>query len=166
MKQTKTQKVMKYVAKHPNAKAGDIAKATNVGVSYVYTVISKAKKVGKARTLPLTGITPKQASDMAWKLSQGRSKMRGRPPQRMRTIAEFVSDTPIATRMRTAADNVNHPEHYKTGGIETIDFIEAKDLGYHLGNVIKYITRAEHKGNRKEDLLKAQWYLNRAIGKL
>jgi len=39
-------------------------------------------------------------------------------------------------------------------------------LSYHLGNVVKYITRAEHKGNRKEDLLKAQWYLNRAIEKL
>ena len=85
---------------------------------------------------------------------------------RMQTIAVGVSDTSVKGRMFTAADNVNHPEHYKTGGIETIDFIEAKDLGYHLGNVIKYITRAEHKGNRKEDLLKAQWYLNRAIGKL
>ena len=68
--------------------------------------------------------------------------------------------------MATAADNVNHPAHYKTGGIETIDFIEAKGLDYHLGNVIKYITRADHKGNRKEDLLKAQWYLNRAISNL
>ena len=63
-------------------------------------------------------------------------------------------------------DPVNHPAHYKTGGIETIDFIEAKNLGYHLGNVVKYITRADHKGNRKEDLLKAQWYLNRAISNL
>ena len=61
-------------------------------------------------------------------------------------------------------DPVNHPAHYKAGGIETIDFIEAKRLGYHLGNVIKYITRAYHKGGM-EDLLKAQWYLNRAIEK-
>lgn len=63
------------------------------------------------------------------------------------------------------ADNVNSPTHYNVGGIETIDFIEAKNLGYHLGNVVKYITRADHKGNRKEDLLKAQWYLNREIEK-
>ena len=60
-------------------------------------------------------------------------------------------------------DNVNHPVHYKIGGIETIDFIEAKQLNYHLGNVVKYITRANHKGYRLEDLKKAQWYLNRAI---
>jgi len=63
-------------------------------------------------------------------------------------------------------DNVNHPPHYKTGGIETIDFIEAKELGYHLGNVIKYVSRAKHKGNELEDLKKAQWYLERAIMKL
>ena len=63
-------------------------------------------------------------------------------------------------------DNVNHPAHYKSGGIETIDFIEAKELGYHLGNVIKYVTRAKHKGNELEDLKKAQWYLNREISKL
>lgn len=143
---------MKYVAKHPNAKAGDIAKATGVGVSYVYTVISKAKQ---------------KAVDTAFQLTQGRSKMRGRPP-RMRTIALGLSEFSAKDRMVNthAKDNVNHPEHYKTGGIETIDFIEAKSLGYHLGNVVKYVTRADHKGNRLEDLKKAQWYLNRAISNL
>jgi len=155
MKQSKTQKVMKYVAKHPNAKAGDIAKATGVGISYVYTIISKAKQKS-------------DVSDLAFQLTQGRAKMRGRPPQRMRTIALGLSDFSVKERLVNthAKDNVNHPEHYKTGGIETIDFIEAKNLGYHLGNVIKYVTRADHKGNRLEDLKKAQWYLNRAIANL
>ena len=63
-------------------------------------------------------------------------------------------------------DNVNHPPHYKTGGIEVIDFIEAKNLSYHLGNVVKYITRADYKGNKIEDLKKAQWYLNRELSNL
>jgi hypothetical protein len=63
------------------------------------------------------------------------------------------------------ADPVNHPEHYKVGGIETIDFIEAKALSYHLGNAVKYITRADHKGNRLQDLQKAKWYIDRAIEK-
>ena len=63
----------------------------------------------------------------------------------------------------TKTDPINHPAHYKIGGIETIDFIEAKNLGYNLGNVVKYITRADHKGNKLEDLRKAQWYLTRAI---
>ena len=60
-------------------------------------------------------------------------------------------------------DKVNSPDHYKVGGIETIDFIEAKRLNYNLGNVVKYITRAEHKNNKLEDLQKAQWYLSREI---
>ena len=61
------------------------------------------------------------------------------------------------------ADLVNHPPHYKTGGIETIDFIEAKDLNYRLGNVIKYVSRAGKKGDPLEDLRKAKWYLEREI---
>lgn len=65
-----------------------------------------------------------------------------------------------------STQEVNHPPHYKIGGIETIDFIEAKGLNYHLGNVIKYITRADHKGNRKQDLEKAKWYLDREIQRL
>jgi hypothetical protein len=63
------------------------------------------------------------------------------------------------------SDPVNHPEHYKVGGIETIDFIEGKNLGYNLGNAVKYISRADHKGNRLQDLQKAAWYLNREIAK-
>jgi hypothetical protein len=63
-------------------------------------------------------------------------------------------------------DPVNHPDHYKVGGIETIDFIEAKSLGYNLGNVIKYVTRADHKGKKLEDLKKGAWYLAREIANL
>ena len=64
-------------------------------------------------------------------------------------------------------DPVNSPDHYTSGGIETIDFIEAKELDYNLGNVVKYITRAGKKSAKKlEDLKKAQWYMNRAVEKL
>jgi hypothetical protein len=62
-------------------------------------------------------------------------------------------------------DMVNHPTHYTAGGIETYDFIVAKGLSYELGNVVKYITRAKHKGNALQDLKKAQWYLNAAINR-
>lgn len=64
-------------------------------------------------------------------------------------------------------DLVNHPPHYKSGGVETIDFIEAKQLGFCLGNVVKYISRAGIKShNPLEDLKKAQWYLNREVQRL
>lgn len=60
-------------------------------------------------------------------------------------------------------DMVNHPPHYTRGKIEVIDFIEDQQMPYHLGNVIKYIARAGHKGDKLEDLKKAQWYLARYI---
>jgi hypothetical protein len=67
------------------------------------------------------------------------------------------------TMEEPASDLVNHPAHYKVGGIETIDFIEAKRLNYNMGNAVKYITRADHKGSRKQDLEKAIWYLKREL---
>ena len=62
-------------------------------------------------------------------------------------------------------DNVNHPSHYTSGKIEVIDFIEDKELGFHLGNAVKYISRAGRKDANKtiEDLRKATWYINRQI---
>jgi hypothetical protein len=94
---------------------------------------------------------------------------------KFKRIAAFTSNRPILNPEITIqeeinieepkADPVNHPAHYKVGGIETIDFIEAKSLGYHLGNAVKYITRADHKGNRLQDLQKAKWYIDRAIEK-
>ena len=65
-------------------------------------------------------------------------------------------------------NNVNHPKHY--GGIdnpyEAIKVIEAWDLGFNLGNTIKYISRVGKKINTLEDLEKASWYINREINKL
>ncbi len=63
-------------------------------------------------------------------------------------------------------DKIN-PDHYLVGGIEIIDYIEAKltgeqFTGYLVGNVIKYLSRFEHKAG-KEDLQKARWYLNRLL---
>lgn len=61
-------------------------------------------------------------------------------------------------------ETVNHPAHY--GGdttYETIKVIEAWGLGFRLGNAVKYISRADAKGNDVEDLEKAAWYLNREI---
>lgn len=64
-------------------------------------------------------------------------------------------------------DNVNHPSHYTTGDIECIDAIEAsmseqEFKGYLKGNCIKYLWRYRNKGG-KEDLQKAQWYLDRLV---
>lgn len=72
----------------------------------------------------------------------------------------------------TGIDNVNHPFHYQGKGIEVIDVIEKFNLGFCLGNAIKYILRAGHKQDFKgqdqkvktiEDYNKAIWYLQRRI---
>ena len=63
-------------------------------------------------------------------------------------------------------ERVNHPKHYTAGKYEVIDVIEDWNLGFNLGNVIKYIARAEHKDNKLEDLKKAKWYLEREIQNL
>ena len=60
-------------------------------------------------------------------------------------------------------DLVNHPPHYCFGGVEVLDAIEAWQLGYHEGNVVKYVARARHKGDELTDLRKARVYLDRLI---
>lgn len=60
-------------------------------------------------------------------------------------------------------DFVDHPPHYNVGKIEVIDAIEDWRLGFHEGNIIKYVARSKHKGKRAEDLKKAMWYLERLI---
>ena len=63
-------------------------------------------------------------------------------------------------------DNINHPAHYTDGRThEPIDVIEDWKLGYNLGQVIKYVSRAGRKGDAMEDLRKAEFYLQRQIRK-
>ena len=68
--------------------------------------------------------------------------------------------------IKETPDSVNHPPHYKSGGMEVIDVIEAFRLNFRLANSIKYILRHRAKGNPLEDLKKARWYLDREISKL
>lgn len=61
---------------------------------------------------------------------------------------------------------VDHPPHYREGGIEAIDVITAWKLDFELGNVVKYIARFRKKRNPLQDLRKAQWYLQHRISRL
>lgn len=69
------------------------------------------------------------------------------------------------------SDVINHPEHYTSGNIEVIDYIEDKEFNFNLGNVIKYVSRAGLKKSvgksaedkALEDLRKAQFYIQREI---
>lgn len=145
MKQTKQARVLELHAK--GLKPKEISAKSKCNIGYVYKIISDNK------------IKQRDAkADTQYRLSRIGGVMK-------KVTTEDLQS--LVTNLRQGkADNVNHPSHYKSGGIETIDFIEAKKLDYHLGNVVKYITRADLKGNKLEDLQKAQWYLNRAINNL
>jgi hypothetical protein len=152
-KVNKAGKIRSYISAHPDAKPAQIAKALNMSVQYVYQVMYKIKSTGLPEVKDTTTqITPDRMKELVYQHTRPKHRMQSAIPR------------DIVTTHHT--DTVNHPAHYIVGGVETIDFIEAKGLGYHLGNVIKYVTRADHKGQKLEDLKKAQWYLNRAIEKL
>ncbi len=167
-KLNKSQKIRAYIAEHPQAKAKEIANAVNVAHDYVHQVVYKMKKEAQPKKLILNateveianklGVSTKDYAEQVYKLTNGRDRRHPITGKRLMKGADIV--------VTHHTDMVNHPPHYKAGGMETIDFIEAKGLGYHLGNVVKYVTRADHKGNKLEDLKKAQWYLSRAIEKL
>lgn len=81
--------------------------------------------------------------------------------ERQKEIPENKTATPKNKEM------VNHPKHYGGDNIyETIKVIEAWELDFHLGNVVKYISRAGKKQDILEDLKKARWYLDRKISLL
>lgn len=87
------------------------------------------------------------------------------PPPPIKLSAKKVIADKSPNRIISQCDDINHPSHYTQGDIEVIDYIEDKKLGYRLGNVVKYVSRAGHKDDAIKDLKKARWYLNREIAK-
>jgi hypothetical protein len=184
---TTGERIRRYMEAHPNATPKKIAEALGVKASYVHVLRSTDKKrlaegkpirrikhvfTKKIELIPPKEAKPKlafdslpQVGDTVGGLTLTRKEQDGGFAYTWVRQAEEVKPEPELpiTMEEPKADPVNHPAHYKVGGIETIDFIEAKKLGYNLGNVVKYITRADHKGNRKQDLAKALWYLKREI---
>lgn len=65
--------------------------------------------------------------------------------------------------MKNKKEMVDHPDHYQGGKFEVIDIIEDFNLGFHLGNVVKYVLRAGKKDATIQELEKAKWYLDRYI---
>ena len=145
--------VRKFLEQNPNATTKAVVKATGASPKTVYSVRWKMRQEG-------IECTPRTKRNKVIDLTIAGS------PLRPKTRMQGCGDVPQVTHYEFGNSNVdfvNHPPHYTTGGVETIDFIEAKKLNYNLGNVVKYITRADHKGSRIEDLRKAKWYLEREI---
>jgi hypothetical protein len=131
---------------NPDARASEVAKKFGVSVASIYQRRNKTRLA---------------ATKDDWKTTWV-----GTSNKSMRQKPSTLVPNAVMSMAVYADDKVNSPSHYKVGGIETIDFIEAKQLDYHLGNVVKYISRAEFKDTKLENLKKAQWYLNRAVENL
>ena len=154
VKVNKVAEVANMMVANPEATVTDVMKKFKVSKVYGYNLMSQA------RTKYLN------------RREEMMKEVLARPKHRMQSSERKEEQGVTLKQLIDAAqdtDNIN-PAHYKVGGIETIDFIEAKLTaeeyrGYLRGNVLKYMSRADHKGDRLENLKKAQWYLNREIEK-
>lgn len=140
---SRAKRIRLFIKENPNAKPAWVAETLGVKPANVYAVRyadnkkKKAKKVNKDKP--------------TW------------------VSRAFISNSSIAEKLNagangtSVADMVNHPPHYKVGGIETIQFIKAKltkeeYIGYLRGNVLKYASRLGAKNNAPEDAGKMAWY--------
>ena len=149
MKKTKTARIQDLLAQGKSQ--AEIAKSLKVSRQLVYQVARKTRENSEfvKKVYEKVGYTKP-------------SKILEAVEETNKEVGKLFSE---AYEKYKDDDTVNHPPHYRAGGIETIDFIEAKDLNYRLGNVVKYVSRAGKKVNSDplEDLKKAQFYLTREI---
>ena len=165
---SKAKKILSLLSKGKSIK--EVAKATKSSEAYVYYVRWTDKK-GKP--------TPKKVKENPV-YKNGRAKIIEavkemqqaldvvEPKRVMINLARrkdgAIIDLDKGGEVISPPDLVNHPPHYTAGGVETLDFIEAKDLNYRLGNVVKYVSRAGKKNTDPvQDLEKAMFYLKREI---
>ena len=84
-------------------------------------------------------------------------------------VPEYEKDVFYTEKEKKEMEHqVNSPDYYNVGNIETIDLIKAslsqnEFRGYLKGNIFKYLNRHMHKGMPVKDLMKAEWYLKRLI---
>jgi hypothetical protein len=177
----KSDRIRRLVAK--GLSAAEIAKRLKVKASYVHTIkwldrkANAKKKVQVERShAPKVKKAEKKYLKKVEALYKKPTSRLIKEVQEMKQALDVIESKPTKlfvqpqykdAAMKILADNdlVNHPPHYKSGGVETIDFIEAKDLNYRLGNVVKYISRAGKKvgSDPVQDLEKARFYLEREI---
>jgi hypothetical protein len=141
----KIAEVVALLKKYPDLTASRVSQEVLCSQQYAYLLLKKARE------------------------SIANPKLRLQKVREMNDMKVLILDSvpPTHEVVNTPAiDMVNHPAHYKVGGIETIDFIQAKLTpeefrGYLKGNILKYTSRAGHKGDIDTDIGKMVWYANR-----
>ena len=163
-KQTKAQRINAMTAKYPDMKPREIAKRLGIDIGLVYQVRYETKKNSEFVNTVFTK-AKKEPSKVIEEVTEMKKVLDELDKiKEVEKTNDLVNDWFDRAYENYQADLVNHPAHYKAGGIETIDFIEAKDLNYRLGNVVKYVSRAGKKASDPiQDLEKAAWYLQREI---
>lgn len=140
---TKSSRIREALALNPDWNNHEIASLTGATA----TLVSVVRNTEKRKKLGLTA-RQKLKRKKAKKVAKGIDKKK---------LAEINKD------LQQKVNLVDNPPHYTVGGVSTYDFIVAKKLSYELGSVVKYVSRADYKGNKLQDLQKALWYLNAAI---
>jgi hypothetical protein len=150
-------KIRAYIKLNPNAKPSTVAAYLGIPASVVYSTAWRDKKLGA----PKRRYTKKKQE---WNTVAVVSS--NAPFDSASIPLPITMEEPKAEAPNTEVDMVNSPPHYKVGGIEVIDFIQAKLTteefrGYLQGNVLKYSSRVGYKGDASEDLAKLVWYANK-----
>lgn len=161
---TTASKIRRMLAEGKTAK--EIAKKLKVTNAYVHTVKWQTKK-----TSDLIGAVHKKVAEMTWKVPQmkvANKKIKDKPTKLIVKSQHFEKAVDLLNaQFNQPADLVNSPPHYTKGGIDFLDYAEAKGLveNAYLFNVVKYISRAGKKvgSDPIEDLKKAEFYLKREI---
>lgn len=143
---TKSAKIRRLVTKGKSP--SEIAKALKVNPNYVHTIMWLDRKKKKKPSKIV-----KAVKEMKQVLGVIEKK-----PEVHKSLDGKVAWVKIP-------DAVNNPPHYTDGGVDTLTYIEAKDLNYRLGNVVKYVSRCGKKlgADPLQDLMKARFYLQREI---
>lgn len=86
---------------------------------------------------------------------------------RAQTLNQIIQEVQDNENYGRVKDQIN-PEHYKVGGIEAIDYMEAKSTpeefrGYLRLTALKYLSRAGHKDDIVQEYKKAMWFINKLI---
>jgi hypothetical protein len=182
IKQARASKVREFILLNPDMSAQFIADKFSVPLQTVYNLRYHLKKklAEKGQELKRSANTDEQVTQVKvtrieqllneWSNAPVEIVPPKTPQQHVKDILDNwqppkTPETPETQRviMVVQPDPVNHPAHYTHGGIETIDFIQAKLTpeefrGYLKGNILKYGSRIGHKENDMQDAGKLAWY--------
>jgi hypothetical protein len=172
IKQARASKVREFILMNPDISAKFIADKFSVPLQSVYNIRYHLKKklAEKGQELKRSANVDEQVAKVkVTRIEQLLNEWSNAPVE----IVAPKTITPVTTPILESEwkniiqpDPVNHPAHYTHGGIETIDFIQAKLTpeefrGYLKGNILKYGSRLGHKDNDMQDAGKLAWYTNK-----